>query len=586
MTAEAPIAVPEGFTLHTENNSYILRSADNEAFLNPVQEFNRDLSVACIRTWSELLNEEKENKWRQGQEKRARKLEKGPKAKRAKIETSASDAVEEADPGEAKPEVKTDDVPPPSEESGSAESPTKIASDSYKQKEYRPYKSVILEALSATGLRSIRYAKEIPLVKYVIANDLSPTAVAAMRRNIEINGLGGEEGSGQGSSGSAEAGSSQGPAKSPKVRVNEGDACVLMYNHHAEKERVDVVDLDPYGTAAPFIDAAVQCVTDGGLLCVTCTDLAVLATLNYPEKCFSNYGGTSVRAEYCHEAALRLVLNTISTSAARYGRYIQPLLSLSIDFYVRIFVRINSSPTEVKKAFSGCQAFYNQPLGRIVEQVHEASGNINLQYKAHTGPTAADKCPECNSILHIAGPMWSGSLHDTAFVGRVLQHVEASEGKYGTATRMKGMLSVAKEELDIPFYFTPPKIAGFFHCVCPSLDDVASALLNAGHQISRSHAAAGSLKTTATRAELYDMYRSWIKTHPVKMEKISQTSPTHHLLSRELKTEANFKKHPQWMTSKASHVKLVRYQENPLPNWGPGKKAGSGTKRKRDQADD
>jgi len=63
---------------------------------------------------------------------------------------------------------------------------------------------------------------------------------------------------------------------------------------------MDVVDLDPYGTAGPFIDGAVQCITDGGkidilqimlaytyflgLLCVTCTDLAVLATANYPEK--------------------------------------------------------------------------------------------------------------------------------------------------------------------------------------------------------------------------------------------------------------------------------------------------------------
>lgn len=39
-----------------------------------------------------------------------------------------------------------------------------------------------------------------------------------------------------------------------------------MYNHREEKKRVDVVDLDPYGTAAPFIDAAVQCVNDGGAL--------------------------------------------------------------------------------------------------------------------------------------------------------------------------------------------------------------------------------------------------------------------------------------------------------------------------------
>jgi N2,N2-dimethylguanosine tRNA methyltransferase len=40
----------------------------------------------------------------------------------------------------------------------------------------------------------------------------------------------------------------------------------LMYSHSPERNRVDVVDLDPYGTAAPFIDAAVQCLIDGGCL--------------------------------------------------------------------------------------------------------------------------------------------------------------------------------------------------------------------------------------------------------------------------------------------------------------------------------
>jgi tRNA G26 N,N-dimethylase Trm1 len=38
----------------------------------------------------------------------------------------------------------------------------------------------------------------------------------------------------------------------------------LMYSRRAEKDRVECVDLDPYGTAAPFIDAAVQCVKDEG----------------------------------------------------------------------------------------------------------------------------------------------------------------------------------------------------------------------------------------------------------------------------------------------------------------------------------
>jgi tRNA G26 N,N-dimethylase Trm1 len=69
----SPITVPEGFTLHTENTSHILISSKEEAFLNPVQEFNRDLSVACIRVWSEELNREKEAKWKQTQERRAKR---------------------------------------------------------------------------------------------------------------------------------------------------------------------------------------------------------------------------------------------------------------------------------------------------------------------------------------------------------------------------------------------------------------------------------------------------------------------------------------------------------------------------------
>ena len=37
-----------------------------------------------------------------------------------------------------------------------------------------------------------------------------------------------------------------------------------MYNRRQARERFDVIDLDPYGTAAPFIDAAVQAVSDAG----------------------------------------------------------------------------------------------------------------------------------------------------------------------------------------------------------------------------------------------------------------------------------------------------------------------------------
>jgi tRNA G26 N,N-dimethylase Trm1 len=48
-------------------------------------------------------------------------------------------------------------------------------------------------------------------------------------------------------------------------------------------------------------------------------------------------------------------------------------------------------------------------------------------------------------LSQVAGPMWSGPIHDSEFVANVLGHLETNQDKYGTSTRMKGMLTVAKE---------------------------------------------------------------------------------------------------------------------------------------------
>jgi len=59
MSTAPVIVVPENYTLHKENSAYLLLPSENGAFLNTIQEFNRDLSVACIRTWTERYNREK-----------------------------------------------------------------------------------------------------------------------------------------------------------------------------------------------------------------------------------------------------------------------------------------------------------------------------------------------------------------------------------------------------------------------------------------------------------------------------------------------------------------------------------------------
>lgn len=50
--------------------------------------------------------------------------------------------------------------------------------------------------------------------------------------------------------------------------------------------------------------------------------------------------------------------------------------------------------------------------------------------------------------------------------------------------------------------------------------------------MSRSHACPGSIKTTAARTAIHDIFRSYVKLHPVKMENIKEGCPATALLAK------------------------------------------------------
>ena len=49
-------------------------------------------------------------------------------------------------------------------------------------------------AAAAAGLRSVRYFKEVPGVRTIVANDLDPKAVESIARNVTFNGIATGEG--------------------------------------------------------------------------------------------------------------------------------------------------------------------------------------------------------------------------------------------------------------------------------------------------------------------------------------------------------------------------------------------------------
>lgn len=92
-TLPLPGGIPDTHRPHTERTTTILVPKENTAFLNPVQEYNRDLSVSVIRAWNNQRKAELEARWRQKMEKEAKKRA-AKAAKGGKVPEGESASVE------------------------------------------------------------------------------------------------------------------------------------------------------------------------------------------------------------------------------------------------------------------------------------------------------------------------------------------------------------------------------------------------------------------------------------------------------------------------------------------------------------
>lgn len=476
-------------------------------FYNPVQEFNRDLTIAVISEFAK--------------EKLAADINKNVN----KNETTEVDGNSDSN--------KTDMNDFVLEAGKKCQNGIKI-----------------LEGLSASGLRSVRFGLEIPGVQFIVANDFDRAAVDVIDTNIIKNNL------------------------KELITSSCDDASMLMYKH--KKDRFDVIDLDPYGSASQFLDAAVQAVSDGGLMCVTCTDAAVLCG-NGSETCYSKYGAMSLKTKNCHEMGIRIILQCIESHANRYSRYIVPIISLSIDFYFRLFVKVYTGQGKVKRSASkmamvynciGCGSFSLQKIGEAIP-----TKGSNFKYSPATGPPVSDKCQHCGSRHQMGGPIWADPICDVDFIDRVIKSVSLNEAKLKTSERIVGMLTMLKEELqDIPLYFVTDAICGIVHCQPMSLIQIRSAILNGGYRVSLSHAAQNSIKTDAPHDFVWDIIRTWVKSHPIKASRLMESSIIRTLLEKECTYQVSFEPHPE-ANPKSRTEKLLRFQENPEKHWGPKSRA-------------
>ena len=168
------------------------------------------------------------------------------------------------------------------------------------------FSGIMLDGLAASGIRGIRLNLEAGVNAEFC--DSSRIATETIAGNLEMNGI--------------------------KSKI---------YNERVEDllqdRKYDWIDIDPFGTPAPYLEAALKGLNDGGILGVAATDTAVLCGAK-PSICKKRYGSVSMRRVAAKEMGVRILLSRIHNIASGMDKGIEPLLCYSEGHHLRVFVRL------------------------------------------------------------------------------------------------------------------------------------------------------------------------------------------------------------------------------------------------------
>ena len=325
---------------------------------------------------------------------------------------------------------------------------TVAALRAYRERE--PRAESYLDATAASGIRGVRAAAE---GWETTCADIDEDAVALASENLARNDLDGE--------------------------VLHRDANPLLHEDY-----FDVVDIDPFGTPIPFVDAA--CQGTRNLLCLTATDTAPLCGAHFHSGVRS-YSAVPRNTEYHAEMGVRILLSALVRTAARYDIAAVPILTHATKHYVRTYLELDRGATVANEAMD--------QLGYIHHCEH------CLRRDTETGLIAdpPERCPDCEHGIQTAGPVWLGPTHDDDFVASVRESITA---EMGTADKAVDLLDTLESELSVPTHYDQHRLCKRWGRSAPAMDDFLQQLHAAGHDASRTHYGGTTLKTTASVPEI------------------------------------------------------------------------------------
>lgn len=335
----------------------------------------------------------------------------------------------------------------------------------------RKHELTISEPLTGTGIRGIRYALEIPRIRNVIIGDRDLASVDLAQRNIARNNV------------------------EDKVVLHHMDANLLLSNIAVGKERIDVVDIDPYGAPTPFLDSAARAINKrNGLLCLTATDMPNLVGIK-KETCMRKYGAVPVKTMYAHETAVRILISSSVLAVTRQGHGARPILAHSTDHYVRVYVEIIRGKEKAKQTMSklGYLTYCAECFERKVATLFEPKEEV---------------CSECGTTLQSAGPLWIDELADREFVRKCID--ETKTLSLCKKEEVIKLLHKINDELEIaPTFYDLHILTKKLRMGSPPLVSILSDLKNRGYRASRTHFKGTGFRTNAPAQKVLDIIQQY-----------------------------------------------------------------------------
>ncbi len=266
--------------------------------------------------------------------------------------------------------------------------------------------------LAGSGIRGMRFLLELKAgkMKLLCMNDYKEDFFQTIKNNFSLNKI---------------------PEK--EIIVSNDDANIFLL----ESAGFDYIDIDPFGSPNPFLDAAIRRISRHGLLAVTATDTSALAG-TYERACMRKYWGRPLRNELKHEVGLRILIRKVQLVGAQYEKALVPIFSYSKDHYMRVF------------------------------------------FRCEKGKMKADEVIRQHGMFMESGPIWLGALWDCALAKKMAENADSE---------IRSFLSVIAEESKIA-------TVGFYdvHMICkrnrlmiPRFDALMKLIRKGGCKASRTH---------------------------------------------------------------------------------------------------